>query len=72
MSFVKKHDLWSDEQKEAAKRLRKLAEEQELHSIRLSFPDQHGFLRGKTLMAGEALASLTTGARTGQDRATVG
>jgi glutamine synthetase len=38
-----------------------LAEEQELHSIRLSFPDQHGILRGKTLMAGEALASIETG-----------
>ena len=29
--------------------------------IRLSFPDQHGILRGKTLVASEALASLESG-----------
>ena len=49
-SFVSKHGLWSDEQKDAAERMRRLVEEQNLHSIRLSFPDQHGILRGKTLM----------------------
>jgi glutamine synthetase len=61
LSFVKKHDLWSDEQKDAADRLRRLADEQKLHSIRFSFPDQHGILRGKTLMAGEAIDSIESG-----------
>ena len=60
-SFVSKHGLWSDEQQDAAERMRRLVEEQRLHSIRLSFPDQHGILRGKTLMAGEAIASLESG-----------
>ena len=61
MSFVERHGLWSTEQKEAASRLRKIVEEQKLEVIRLSFPDQHGILRGKTLVASEALASLESG-----------
>ena len=61
MSFVKKHGLWSDEQREAATRLKRVAEEKKLDTIRLSFPDQHGILRGKTLIAGEALKSLESG-----------
>ena len=61
MSFVERHGLWSDEQKEAASRLRRIVEEQKLEVIRLSFPDQHGILRGKTLVASEALASLESG-----------
>jgi glutamine synthetase len=61
LSFVERHGLWSGEQKEAASRLRKIAEAQKLEVIRLSFPDQHGILRGKTLVASEALASLESG-----------
>src|SRR5258706_15604561 len=61
LSFVRKHGLWSDEQHEAAARLRRVAEDNKLETIRLSFPDQHGLLRGKTLIAGEALRSLESG-----------
>jgi len=61
LSFVERHGLWSNEQKEAASRLRRIVEEQQLEVIRLSFPDQHGILRGKTLVASEALASLESG-----------
>src|ERR1700687_5740784 len=61
LSFVRRHGLWSDEQKEAVTRLRNIVEEQKLEVIRLSFPDQHGVLRGKTLVAAEALASLESG-----------
>ncbi len=61
MSFVARHALWSDEQKDAAARLRRIVEEQDLETIRLSFADQHGILRGKTLVASEALASLEDG-----------
>ena len=61
MSFVERHGLWSDEQKEAVSRLRRIVEEHRLEVIRLSFPDQHGILRGKTLVASEALASLESG-----------
>jgi glutamine synthetase len=61
LSFVERHGLWSSEQKEAAARLRKVVEDQKLEVIRFSFPDQHGILRGKTLVASEALASLESG-----------
>jgi glutamine synthetase len=61
LSFVKRHGLWSDEQHEAATRLKRIVEEQKLEVIRLSFPDQHGILRGKTLVASEAVASLENG-----------
>jgi glutamine synthetase len=61
VSFVARHALWSAEQKEAAERLRRIAEERNLEVIRLAFPDQHGILRGKTLVAAEALASLESG-----------
>ena len=61
MSFIRRHGLWSDEQHEAATRLKRIVEEQKLEVIRLSFPDQHGILRGKTLVAAEALASLESG-----------
>lgn len=61
MSFVRKHGLWSDQQKEAAERLRRLVEEKGLHTVRFSFPDQHGILRGKSLIASEAVSSLENG-----------
>src|SRR6201996_735777 len=61
LTFVERHGLWSEEQREAARSLRKIAEEKNLETIRLSFADQHGILRGKTLIASEALASLESG-----------
>jgi glutamine synthetase len=61
VSFVERHGLWSAEQKEAAKRLAAIVDEKKLETIRLSFADQHGILRGKTLIASEALASLESG-----------
>jgi glutamine synthetase len=61
LSFVERHGLWSAEQKDAAVRLRRIVEEQKLEVIRLSFPDQHGVLRGKTLIASEALRCLESG-----------
>ena len=61
MTFVERHGLWSDEQREAARAMRKVAEEKNLETIRFSFADQHGILRGKTLIAAEAIASLESG-----------
>jgi glutamine synthetase len=61
VTFVERHGLWSDEQREAARRLHKIVEEKKLETIRLSFADQHGLLRGKTLIASEAIASLESG-----------
>ena len=61
LSFVERHGLWSAEQKEAAGRLARIVEERKLEVIRLAFPDQHGILRGKTLVAADALATLESG-----------
>jgi len=61
VTFVARHALWSDEQKDAATRMRRLVEEKNLEVIRLAFPDQHGILRGKTIIAAEAIASLESG-----------
>ncbi|PJG52436.1 glutamine synthetase [Bradyrhizobium forestalis] len=61
MTFVARHALWSDEQKDAAARMRRIAEEKNLEVIRLAFPDQHGILRGKTIVASEAIAALESG-----------
>jgi glutamine synthetase len=60
-SFVERHGLWSDEQFEAAARADKCIEEQGLEVVRLSFPDQHGILRGKTVVANEAAAAMRNG-----------
>jgi glutamine synthetase len=61
LTFVARHALWSAEQQETARDLRRVVEEKNLEVIRLAFPDQHGILRGKTLIAAEALASLESG-----------
>jgi glutamine synthetase len=60
-SFVERHGLWTDEQIEAAARVDKLIEERALEVVRLSFPDQHGILRGKTVMAGDAGRTMRNG-----------
>ncbi|CCE07914.1 putative glutamine synthetase (glnA4-like) [Bradyrhizobium sp. STM 3843] len=61
MTFVSRHGLWTEEQREAAEKLARIVEEKNLEVIRLSFPDQHGILRGKTLIASEAVGSLESG-----------
>jgi len=61
LSFVERHGLWSSEQHEAAARLKRIIDEQKLEVVRFSFPDQHGILRGKTLVASEAIAALESG-----------
>lgn len=48
MPFIEKHGLWSEEQHDAA---RAILTRNDFHTIRLSFVDQHGLLRGKTLSA---------------------
>jgi glutamine synthetase len=60
-SFVERHGLWNDEQFEAATRVDKLIEERALEAVRLSFPDQHGILRGKTVMANDAARVMRHG-----------
>jgi len=61
VSLVDRHGLWSAEQSEAAARADKLIEERKLEVVRLSFADQHGILRGKTVVAGDATRVMANG-----------
>src|SRR5437868_4279969 len=60
-SFVERHGLWNDEQFEAAVNAEKWIEEHGLEVVRFSFPDQHGILRGKTMMARDAASVMCNG-----------
>jgi glutamine synthetase len=61
MSFVERHGLWSAAQTQAMMAVREAVATEKLETIRLSFADQHGVLRGKTLMADEALEAFADG-----------
>lgn len=63
MSFVERHGLWSPAQKEAMTAVKTAVAASGLETIRLSFADQHGVLRGKTLMVDEALKAFAGGCR---------
>ena len=61
LNFVDRHGLWSEAQARAALAMEKAIGESNLELVRFSFPDQHGVLRGKTLVAAEALRALRDG-----------
>jgi len=61
MSFVERHQLWSDAAFEAAAAIEKSIKEHDLEVVRFSFVDQHGVLRGKTIVAAEAPSVLRQG-----------
>jgi glutamine synthetase len=60
-SFVERHGLWSEDQRRQALELSARIESGGLDLVRFAWPDQHGLLRGKTLVAGEASAALHSG-----------
>ena len=60
-NFVERFGLWSDDQHRLAKELVRRIDADEIDVVRFAFPDQHGILRGKTLVAGEARAALWDG-----------
>ena len=58
--FVERHELWTDAQFAAALQIQRVVDTQGIDLVRVSFPDQHGILRGKTLTTaafGDALES---------------
>jgi len=59
--FVERHNLWSDEDAAAAERVIKQIEASDLEVVRLSYADQHGILRGKTVVASEAAQTMRNG-----------
>lgn len=60
-SFVERHGLWSGAQHDAAAEIERRIEADKLELVRFSFPDQHGALRGKTIVAAEAPALMRAG-----------
>jgi glutamine synthetase len=61
MTFVERHALWSDAQFAAAESVDKSIAERELETVRFSFVDQHGVLRGKTVVAADAARLMRNG-----------
>ncbi|SIT44146.1 Glutamine synthetase family protein [Paraburkholderia piptadeniae] len=61
MSFVETHGLWTDDQHAAYAELLERLKKRDVQVVRFSFPDQHGLLRGKTLVVDEAIKALKCG-----------
>jgi glutamine synthetase len=61
LSFVDRHELWSDEQRRAASAVERAIKRRKLEVIRFAFCDQHGVLRGKTLVASDAAKAMRAG-----------
>lgn len=49
--FAERHGLWSDEGQAAAAEVQQRVADEQLEVVRVSFVDQHGLLRGKTILA---------------------
>ena len=60
-SFVERHALHTPEQREAADRMLAAVAQHGLRTVRFAFADQHGLLRGKTVVAQEAAGALAAG-----------
>ena len=60
-SFVERHGLWTPAQERAARAVEAAIKKHKLELIRFSFADQHGVLRGKTVVASEAAKLLRAG-----------
>ncbi len=59
--FVERHELWDGDEHEQVDRVLHAVKENELEVIRLSFADQHGILRGKTVVVDELPQALRNG-----------
>ena len=55
------HGLWTAEQARAANAVAQAIKKQKLELVRFSFADQHGVLRGKTVVAADAPALMRSG-----------
>jgi glutamine synthetase len=62
ISFVERHGLWTDDQARQAKAVERAITKNKLELVRFSFADQHGVLRGKTIMAADVPSLMQSGA----------
>jgi glutamine synthetase len=63
IGFVKNHELWSAEQQAAADELEQRLRSEDIRRVRISWCDQHGIARGKTLTTPDFILAM----RNGQD-----
>jgi glutamine synthetase len=61
VTFVERHGLWTDAHAKAATQVERIIKKDKLEVVRFSFADQHGVLRGKTLLAAEAAGAMRSG-----------
>jgi len=61
MHLAEKAGLWTDDRQGAAREVERRIQAGGLSVVRLSFADQHGLLRGKTLTAGEVASAMKGG-----------
>src|ERR1700688_1519097 len=61
MSFVQRHGLWTDDQARRARAIEQAIKKNKLELVRFSFADQHGVLRGKTIMAADVPSLMRSG-----------
>lgn len=61
VSFVDRHGLWNPHQIEAAAEVLGRVKSDGLEVVRFSFADQHGILRGKTIMADGVAQAMESG-----------
>src|SRR5262245_41953800 len=60
-TFVDRHELWTSAQRRAAVEVEREIKRRKLEVVRFAFADQHGTLRGKTLVADAAGAAMLNG-----------
>lgn len=61
MGFIEKFGLWTEQQTDYAREVLARVESEDLRSVRLSFVDQHGLLRGKTVSASALPSAFQNG-----------
>ncbi len=61
MHLAEKAGLWTEDRQTAAREVERRILAGELTVVRLSFADQHGLLRGKTLVSGEIAGAIKSG-----------
>lgn len=59
--FIKTHSLWNEEQWQAAERMLEQIERQGIEMVRLSWSDQYGMARGKSLSVQATRAAMRSG-----------
>jgi glutamine synthetase len=63
VAFIEEHRLWTDAQVRAAGEMERRIASEKLEVVRVAFADQHGLVRGKSLVAADAMKALRAGVR---------